>query len=337
MNLFRIGEVSKACNLSIKTIRYYEEFGLISPIKVDIYTGYRYYDSQNIERLFQIQFLKGLGFTLQEIKDFDKNSIAEKCESVKNSISILTNNLKILNSLNNQKGEINMKPFINDENAVGKWNYVFSVENMIEYQNGNYYFDNDILLKELYFLPEGEDYWIFEGWTKGEIYHYSGVKYIYSIKDNKLFLEVYNEDNQYETMLVFEKVSNKKFSKKEISICDDVDIPFVQDENLVGVWNVIDYISISDIQNYIPKQSERNLFVQKFIVTKNGECIREDSQQNLLKQYWTKGYILNKHIKTASAYTIREIENEQYLFMEWKSGDYTFAGKVTGAYVFKKM
>ena len=137
-------------------------------------------------------------------------------------------------------------------------------------------------------------------------------------------------------MLVFEKVSDKKFTKAEISICDNIDLPFVQDDNLVGVWNVVDYISILDLQDYTPKQSEKKLFVQKYIVTKNGECIREDSQQNLLKQYWTKGYILNKYVKTASAYTIKEIENEQYLFMEWKSGDYTFAGKVTGMYVFKK-
>ena len=178
MSLFRIGEVANACNLSVKTIRYYEEFGLISPVKVDIYTGYRYYDSQNIERLFQIQFLKGLDFSLQEIKTFDKNSISEKCKSVKSTISKLTNNLKILNSLNNQKGEINMKPFINDENAVGKWGYACTTENITEYQNGNFYFDNDILLKELYFLPNGEDYWIFDGWTKGEIYHYSGARYI---------------------------------------------------------------------------------------------------------------------------------------------------------------
>ena len=73
MSLYKIGEVSTLCNISIKTLRYYEELGLIKPVKVDIYSGYRYYDESNIEIIYKIQLFKELGFSLQEIKNFEQN------------------------------------------------------------------------------------------------------------------------------------------------------------------------------------------------------------------------------------------------------------------------
>lgn len=40
---YQIGEVSKLCNISIKTLRYYDEIELLIPEKIDTYSGYRYY------------------------------------------------------------------------------------------------------------------------------------------------------------------------------------------------------------------------------------------------------------------------------------------------------
>jgi len=64
MRLIKIGDVAKLCNISIKTIRYYETLGLIKPAEVDKYTGYRYYDNENLERIYTILFLKDLNFSL---------------------------------------------------------------------------------------------------------------------------------------------------------------------------------------------------------------------------------------------------------------------------------
>jgi hypothetical protein len=42
--MLKIGEFSKLAQVSVKTLRYYDELGLLRPDWVDRYTGYRYYD-----------------------------------------------------------------------------------------------------------------------------------------------------------------------------------------------------------------------------------------------------------------------------------------------------
>ena len=41
--LFKIGEIAELFHLNIKTLRYYDEIGLVKPEVVDPETGYRYY------------------------------------------------------------------------------------------------------------------------------------------------------------------------------------------------------------------------------------------------------------------------------------------------------
>lgn len=67
-NLFTIGEMAKLHNISMKTLRYYNEIGLLEPIQIDVSNGYRYYSTEQFEQLNTIQYLKKLGFSLKEIK-----------------------------------------------------------------------------------------------------------------------------------------------------------------------------------------------------------------------------------------------------------------------------
>ena len=57
-NLYKIGEFSKTVNLPIKTLRYYDEYGLLEPSYVDEFTGYRYYNDTNISECKLIILLK---------------------------------------------------------------------------------------------------------------------------------------------------------------------------------------------------------------------------------------------------------------------------------------
>ena len=68
--MIRIGDFSKLSRVSIKTLRYYDEMGLLKPIEVDRFTGYRYYDFHQLPRLYRILALKELGFSLEEIARF---------------------------------------------------------------------------------------------------------------------------------------------------------------------------------------------------------------------------------------------------------------------------
>jgi len=64
---FTIGEFSKITGLSVKTLRFYHEEGLLVPSSVDDETGYRYYDAEKIEAARLICRLRELEFSLEEI------------------------------------------------------------------------------------------------------------------------------------------------------------------------------------------------------------------------------------------------------------------------------
>lgn len=65
--MLRIGDFSRLAQVSIKTLRYYDETGLLKPVSVDRFTGYRYYMPDQLPRLNRIVVLKDLGLSLEQI------------------------------------------------------------------------------------------------------------------------------------------------------------------------------------------------------------------------------------------------------------------------------
>jgi DNA-binding transcriptional MerR regulator len=68
--MIRIGDFSKLSRVSVKTLRYYDEMGLLKPVSVDAFTGYRLYEYNQLSVLHRILALKDLGFSLEEIGRF---------------------------------------------------------------------------------------------------------------------------------------------------------------------------------------------------------------------------------------------------------------------------
>ena len=334
--LLKIGDISKLCNISIKTLRYYEEMGLIKPVEVDIYSGYRYYDEKNIEDIYRIQLLKELGMPLKEIRDFDNSTLAKRRKEISKEIKNLRAQRKLIDSLINQKGEKIMKPFIEDKEVVGKWTYVGSALSKEGFKNGDTVKDDDILFQEIYFLPNGEGYWVFDRWSKGEVYHFQGIIYPYEIEDGKLYLSIYNADGEFQIVCVYEKVDSKEYTENEIRHKDDIALPFVLDEKALGSWSVIDFISIQDKENYMPREKEHKGIFNSISLLANGDCFKEFANGNIVKNSWTAGYIISAEQSLASNFIIKEIDGESYLIMDWKSGDYVYGGEIFGCYVFKK-
>ncbi len=65
--MMRIGDFSRISLVSVKSLRYYDELGLLKPVEVDPFTGYRMYEYDQLPRLHRILALKDLGFSLEEI------------------------------------------------------------------------------------------------------------------------------------------------------------------------------------------------------------------------------------------------------------------------------
>lgn len=89
---FSIGEFSKIVGLSIKTLRFYHEKGILAPTRVDESSGYRYYDSAKIDRARVISALRGMDFSIEEIAEIlletgDEGDILARLEEHKKRIA----------------------------------------------------------------------------------------------------------------------------------------------------------------------------------------------------------------------------------------------------------
>ena len=67
--ILRIGEFSQINQISIQTLRFYDQIGLLKPYKVDPETNYRYYHINQSSLVDSIQYLRQLNFSLEDIKE----------------------------------------------------------------------------------------------------------------------------------------------------------------------------------------------------------------------------------------------------------------------------
>lgn len=65
--MIKIGDFARLSQVTVVTLRYYDEVGLLKPTQVDPFTGYRYYSVEQLPRLNRILALKDLGFSLEQI------------------------------------------------------------------------------------------------------------------------------------------------------------------------------------------------------------------------------------------------------------------------------
>ncbi len=79
-----IKEFSRLCGCNPQTLRYYDHVDLLKPVKVDQWSGYRYYEEEQALSFVKIKNLQKAGFTIDEIKellDKDNRAICEAFEA----------------------------------------------------------------------------------------------------------------------------------------------------------------------------------------------------------------------------------------------------------------
>ena len=116
----KIGEFSQLMQVTVKTLRHYEQKGLLLPDEVDEWTGYRYYSIDQMQKLQAIRDLQRLGFSLDEIKDlFEDNShipsIRQLTEKIKETEAqlkqLITRRNRLLDWRNTRKEMKTMEKF----------------------------------------------------------------------------------------------------------------------------------------------------------------------------------------------------------------------------------
>ena len=116
----QIGEFSRLCGVTIKTLRHYEKLGLLIPEHIDRYSGYRYYSVGQMQKMGAIRELKSLGFSLVEIVDLYKQDthypdpamLVTKIASTEQQLAQLqTRHTQLLAILNARKKHDKMEKF----------------------------------------------------------------------------------------------------------------------------------------------------------------------------------------------------------------------------------
>ena len=355
----RIGDFSKRCEVTIKALRWYDKLGLLLPDFIDKYTGYRYYSTEKVAEMHRITELKDIGFSLEEIKRFcSAEKDCEKYQVVwqkrqeleklsKDTAQKLNKLSEIEEKLNresnkNTKGEHKMKntgnynnKFENDEAVVGRWETVGAVAEKENFIPGKSH-TGGIFFEEIYFLPDGGEYWIFS-WTKGYVKLSSGegnllCRYETEEIDGELYMFMEYQDK----LIVLKRTDTKRYTKYDIGQYDDIDLPFVNDENVIGKWSAVDFVR--EIDDFSPSKQNWSgtLFYKSAEFLPGGELLCEMS--GTFRAKWTKGAALLKtgDGATAPAYEIRDFSGKEYLFIEWKSGDYIWGKRKPCYYVFER-
>jgi DNA-binding transcriptional MerR regulator len=108
---YRIGEFAELSGVSTKTLRFYDEIGLLRPAAVDPRTRYRLYLPQQLEELASILALKDVGASLTEVRNLTNKAgsnqerreiLGELKKEVEQSIQMATQSLKWIDATLNE-------------------------------------------------------------------------------------------------------------------------------------------------------------------------------------------------------------------------------------------
>lgn len=72
---FTISEAAAACGITPRTLRHYEQKGLLNPRNVNKKTGYRYYDALDLQDILLVLLLRDAGMSIEEVESYIHNAI----------------------------------------------------------------------------------------------------------------------------------------------------------------------------------------------------------------------------------------------------------------------
>ena len=334
--MYRIGEIANICKVSQKTLRFYEKKGLLKPVVINNETGYRFYDDESIKTVEKIKNLKEIGMSLKQIKEIELNS-QNLDKFVDQRFRELQKVIRTLYLLGNrEKGEFKMKNFIDDENALGKWVYCGSAKRKGEKVDNKPYF-----LKEIYFMEDGQGYWLIKAWSKGELYVYPGEYpipeiYPYEIDGDKLYVSVLDDKSrEVDRVAIYDRVDRKRYNPKDLKRRDNTDLPFETDDEVIGTWKGVAVVNCPEKFN--PDDKNFPSFIFDITFYDQGNLKLRYTDGRIVNQKWTKNFCLDGLNSLTPKYEIKNINGKEFLFCENKNGDYIYNGNVSSYFVFERM
>ena len=203
--MLKIGEFSKIFNVTIKTIRFYEKKELLKPYYIDKYSGYRYYNEENIKQMNKILYLKKLGFSLDEIKSYDKKAVTTKIEEYQEKIIQYTSNINILKDINQNKERREKKKlkfngyYKKDYRIIGFWKTIDILKKDQKFKFRDMHRKKNFEIEGIVVSPIGNEIMVSYANNKSILVKYA-KNFIFDIADKKFI-------SNYE----YKKVNGKEY------------------------------------------------------------------------------------------------------------------------------
>lgn len=115
--MLKIGEFSKLSLTTVKALRFYEKEGLLMPLAIDEWSGYRFYETSQLETAARIKAFRQLDLSIEEIKAIfsgqdAKEIFAEKARTLQQQQKDIAIRLSIINHIleeNEMKYQVTIK------------------------------------------------------------------------------------------------------------------------------------------------------------------------------------------------------------------------------------
>lgn len=251
-------------------------------------------------------------------------------------------------------------PFENDPRVIGKWLFADALPSREQFHPHKIKtLSEHWPAKELYFLPGGEKYWIY-GWTRGYLLTSCGYPrqegvnpYRIEIIDGETWLFAEMKTNLYflyggkPEIWVYKKADSREYSRNEIMIKDEIPHLPATDPAVTGKWEACAYAASPE--HFRPDTPGfGSLLPEEALFWKSAEFLEGGCMKNSFRRRdgglqtdppelwrWVNGSVIGIPRSTVSIYLIKEYNGIRYLFVQWKSGDYSYGGIVNGWYVFR--
>ncbi|MFD1735022.1 MerR family transcriptional regulator [Bacillus salitolerans] len=121
--MYTIGKLSKSTGVTVRTLDYYDEIGLITP-SAKTSGGHRLYDEDDVMRLERVLALKYMGFSLEQIKDILRESPSTWQQSIQQQLEMIRREQERLKML--EQALTGVSYSIEFEGEIN-WSIIFSV------------------------------------------------------------------------------------------------------------------------------------------------------------------------------------------------------------------
>jgi DNA-binding transcriptional MerR regulator len=126
--MYTIGKLSKKTGVTVRTLDYYDEIGLVNPSSKTS-GGHRLYSENDVMRLERVLALKYMGFSLEQIKDILENSTSNWQASIQQQIELVKREQERLKRI--EQALLNISYSIEFEGEVN-WSVIFSTIHLFQ-------------------------------------------------------------------------------------------------------------------------------------------------------------------------------------------------------------